>query len=773
MKQPPSIPRVTPVVSPLCILTLSFGLTGLLSAQETIPSSASTAPEEAVELAPFEVSGEANTGYGAQFSSSSSRLNLSYLDVPQTVNVVTSEFLDDAFIFDSREFSMYVTGVTPRTNTHQEETYFMRGLQTTTSYVEGFLATRAVNRDSALYNRVEYVKGPASAAIGRGEAGGLVNFVQKKPTGKDGSSIRTTIGTDNFYRVSMDYNKRLGESGKLDFRMPIYWEDSDDPRGGSVMHTNKYGIGPALTWRATPKTTVNLTTAFFTTETPGAVASAHWMHQDLVDMRVDLNGIDPDVWYPGPGTPLVPIGNVMAYDDNYRRARVMEGSVIINHQFNEHWSLRQGFRMEKIYNDVQRFNTPPPVSLNPSLPSGYQITMVYVRNDDEHSGIRGQTDLLYENEFLGGQHQFLLGADSYNTNAKHLRGQRGGLYLDLYEPDTSTPLPGFDYDTWVAIDNNENSENWGHGFGYYGQYSGVFLEDKVRLMAGWRKDRTVSVNQNYRNSTTRGSPNKETTSAPRYSISYKPADWVSLYYVHSIQADPPNSRLRWSPGILLNGATHYTDGRREDGEILTSSVKATLNEIGIKGHFLDDRITGSVSYYEISRDGFLQNEVKVEPGANGIGSIQYTENFIADGENASGVELELFGQPTENLTLVASFTTQNGTNPRADGVVVPIDKLMDELAINAKYSLRDRDRNGWEFTAGGKIWFGGWTLSNASTVEFGADQYVLNGGVSYHWGNGRFSVNARSNNVLNDVIYISENSQYRLRRSYLSFNAKF
>src|SRR5688572_28961080 len=166
-----------PAKPALCIWSLSCGLMLVLStavpgttAQTSSSSSASNNvdPDPILKLDPFEVVTSGNAGYGAQMSSSSSRMNLRYIDVPQTVNVVTEEFLADAFIFDSRDFTKLISGVAPRTNTHQAETYFMRGLQTTTSYVEGFLAVNAVNRDSGLYNRAEYVKGPASAAIGRG-----------------------------------------------------------------------------------------------------------------------------------------------------------------------------------------------------------------------------------------------------------------------------------------------------------------------------------------------------------------------------------------------------------------------------------------------------------------------------------------------------------------------------------------------------------------------------------------------------------------------------
>src|SRR5687767_12324602 len=85
----------------------------------------SPAADEAVKLDPFEVQSTSSVGYGAQYSSSSSRLNLRYIDVPQSIGVVTSEFLNDAFIFDSREFTKFVPNVQPRANTHQPEIFYV------------------------------------------------------------------------------------------------------------------------------------------------------------------------------------------------------------------------------------------------------------------------------------------------------------------------------------------------------------------------------------------------------------------------------------------------------------------------------------------------------------------------------------------------------------------------------------------------------------------------------------------------------------------------
>ena len=122
---PPALRRLSHAVG-LLLLPVA------LLAQPSSSSSASGGGQSAgnpVKLNPFEVRSDSATGYGADYSSSSSRLNLRYIEVPQSVGVVTSEFLNDAFIFDSREFAKFVPNVQPRANTHQPEIMYVRGLQ--------------------------------------------------------------------------------------------------------------------------------------------------------------------------------------------------------------------------------------------------------------------------------------------------------------------------------------------------------------------------------------------------------------------------------------------------------------------------------------------------------------------------------------------------------------------------------------------------------------------------------------------------------------------
>lgn len=769
MKQTPLLAR-PPIASLRRALTpgILAALAATFAMAQTAPSPGSPA-SEVITLDPFKVVSETNTGYGAQMSSSSSRLNLRYIDVPQTVNVMTSEFLADAFLFDSRDFTKFVSNISPRTNTHQPETFFIRGLQTTTSYVDGFLAAFTVNRDSGLYDRVEYVKGPASAAIGRGEAGGLVNFIQKKARGTNATLLKATIGTDNFYRFEGDYNTVLNSRHGLSFRLPFYYEDGDGTRGGDRMHTEKMGAGPAFAWRISDRTQLDVATAIFEHTTPGAVGSAHWMHPDLVKLALDLNRWNAAVWTPGPNRPYPRFDNVYTLVPTGKEVKGAEVSAIFTHDFNEFVSLRQGLRYEHYTENLQRYNSPPPLTATSTVPSGIAVQLTYARGYNRDEGIRSQTDLLFKRNIGSSKHNVLLGYDIYDKEGVAQTGTRGGLLQDFYNP-SSVPPPNFHPDTYVAVNATTDQSSTGDGYGYYAQYSGSFFNEKILVMGGWRKDHANREARNRRNNTSVSV--SDTTSAPRVSVSYKPRDWMTLYFVHSLQEDPPVIANRFGGFQALSGATLRPNDPRLN-ELIFGQVEAKLKEVGLKANLLRGRVTGSVSYYEMIRNGFVQIQGRTEPGANGLGTVQFSEFFIAQGEKVQGMEIELFGQPTNRLTFMLATAFQNGWKPRSTGEVQHIDTLTDEITFHGKYSFRDGNKNGFEITAGGKYWFGGWPISPSSYIEFSEDQYQIDLGVGYYWRGGRYAVQAKVNNVLDDVIYITENSQWPLRRAFLSFAMRF
>lgn len=743
---------------------------GLGNAQEAPPPPVLASNDEPITLDPLKVTASGTTGYGAQLSSSSSRLNLRYVDVPQTVSVVTSEFLKDAFIFDSHDFVKFVNNVYPRTNSHQVETYYIRGLITTNSYVDGMLSTFPINRDAALYDRIEYVKGPASAAMGRGEAGGLVNFVSKRPTRRPGNRFDVILGTDNFYRAEFDHEGIITQDGKISYRVPVYYEDGDNPRGGNLLALKKYGIGPSLLWDISPQTQLSLTGAITHFQGLGNVGEMWWSNVNVYRSQLELGQLVGSAWNPTIGHALVPKDRIFGFPGQGRKTDAREFSAILTHRFTDWLSYRQGVRYDDFDEDTKRFGLSTTVTTNPARAGDFLLGITFVNQPRTREAWRVQGDLLFEGQAGNTSHQVLLGYDLFDNSTTDKQGLRGGLSQSMYFPDYSYPA-GFDPNTYVTTFTTDNSAK-GEGLGYYGQYSGEFFNKKLAVMFGWRKDETQTVTRNHRNNTVTDS-GKVKTDVPRYSISYKPTENLSLYYVHSEQADPSRTVARFSGFLPGPGAVVPPPSDPRYNELLTAQLTAELDEIGVKALLFDQRVTATFAAFKIQRNGNIANEFLVEPSTNGVGSVNFNRFFAVNGEYVQGFEFEVFGQPTRNLTLVAGFATMSGEKPNSAGKFAAVEALIDSMSMNVRYDFRDAKRNGFEVTAGGKFFFKGWVMNPGNTVTFNADQYFIDAGAAYYWGGGKFNARLRVNNITDQLVYLTPNSQWGLRRVYLSVGGQF
>ncbi|MDZ4688409.1 MAG: TonB-dependent receptor plug domain-containing protein [Planctomycetaceae bacterium] len=740
---------------------------------QTSPSDSGSASStgSTIKLSPFEVRSDSSTGYGADYSSSSSRLNLRYIDVPQSVGVITSEFLNDAFIFDSREFTKFVPNVQPRANTHQPEIFYVRGLQISNTYVDGYIAPLTVNRDRALYDRIEYVKGPASAAMGRGEAGGLVNFISKTPLSTNRNIGDLTFGSDSFYRADFDHSARLTANGRTAYRIPIFYEEGDGPRGGKLMHSRKYGIGPSFRWDIGPKTNLLVNTSFAYNQSPGPVGEAYWQNNEQFRLQVSLGQINPNVnWNPFRGDAYVPKERVYGWAGRGRESEITTLSAFFTHKFSDSLSVRQGIARNDVEEEYRRFAMSPTALRHPTLPNDFQVGLSYMHDFRNIDSTRIQGDALYDLKIGSSSHQLLAGYDVVRGHNDTRSGQRGGLTQSLYNPDYTLPA-GFNPDTFVSVYTTD-SKNKSDGFGYFGQYSGSFFKNKLNVMYGWRKDKSGTETLN-RRTNVNTTPADLETDVPRYSVSYKPVDWATIYYVHSEQADPRITARVYNNILPSAGAVGWAANDPRFNEVITSQVTAQMDEIGVKGSLLDNRLTASFALFKILRDGFILNDFKSEPGSNGVGSVSFNRNYVADGENARGFELELNGKLTKQLTLLAGVNGISGDKRASDGRIVPIEAMINSAMINARYDFRDTNRNGFELTAGGKLMFKGWVMAPGTYESFRGDQYLIDAGVNYSWQNGRYSVRVRCNNIMNDLVFISGNSQYALRRIFVSLPIRF
>ncbi len=158
--------------------------------------------EEIIELTPFTVEGQVARGYSQGTTLSGSRSVANLLDIPQSINIVTSDFIRDLGTSNNTTALMFgVSGIARRE--FGKDDVQVRGFRSGLFLLDG-VATR-FTRGTTNYeiDRIEVVKGPAALVYGGGATpGGIVNIATKRPTGTPFSELSLSLGSNNHWSAA-------------------------------------------------------------------------------------------------------------------------------------------------------------------------------------------------------------------------------------------------------------------------------------------------------------------------------------------------------------------------------------------------------------------------------------------------------------------------------------------------------------------------------------------------------------------------------------------
>lgn len=175
---------------------------------------------------------EANVGTG-------SRLNLTPLQTPASVDVITREQLDargDSSIVDAVTRAPGVTSLAHPGN--GGSALSARGFTGSSSVMQLYDGTRQYGGvgitfpfDTWSVDRVEVLRGPASVIYGEGAIGGVVNVVPRKPTrGPVENEVQATVGSNSTQRLG------FGSGGAIDDKLSYRFDMSGNRSDGWVDH---------------------------------------------------------------------------------------------------------------------------------------------------------------------------------------------------------------------------------------------------------------------------------------------------------------------------------------------------------------------------------------------------------------------------------------------------------------------------------------------------------------------------------------------------------
>ena len=120
-------------------------------------------------------------GYLAHSTSVATKTNTPLLNIPQSITVVTKDFIKDQSFPGLTDVTRYVPGVAVHQGEGNRDELVIRGVDSSANFfVNGFRDDVQYFRD--LYNAqsVEILKGPSALTFGRGAGGGLLNRTLKE-----------------------------------------------------------------------------------------------------------------------------------------------------------------------------------------------------------------------------------------------------------------------------------------------------------------------------------------------------------------------------------------------------------------------------------------------------------------------------------------------------------------------------------------------------------------------------------------------------------------
>ena len=476
------------------------------------------------------------------------------LEIPQTVNVVSRQVLDDQFTLTIPEALRNVGGVNTGGTYRDYDIYSIRGFfGTGFTYLDGLLVDRqsVFQEEPFDLERVEVIQGPASVLYGQNPPGGLVNLISKKPQKTNFTQTIVGGGSFDLVETGVDTNAVLNKSGSVYGRVNVLWRQFGNFTE-KVDPSERLLIAPSLTLELTRNTRLTL------------------LGQYYHDWR--------EIAYPLPaaGTVLPNINGDLSIFRNVGEPDAYPNTA-------DNWRTQLGYQLEHHFNDILTFRQNVRASLNeskfrgvyPSFLDADQRTLnrfVYT-NLQRYTTLGADTSLLANfNTGPNIQHTALVGVDFYYLH-EVTKGGFGSIGpIDIFKPVFGSKPFGIAPFSSQVTDANQT--------GIYFQEQVKFF-DRLSIVGGGRGD-FVDNDVNQRLTSTESQGN-ESAFSPRIGVVYEilPKQ-VSAYFSYS-------ESFLSQPGFLGAGG----------GQV--EPERGTQYEIGAKAELFGGRLSSTVALYQIYR----------------------------------------------------------------------------------------------------------------------------------------------------------------------------
>lgn len=635
--------------------------------------------------------------------SGSLRLQTPILELPQNIQVVSSDLMADQQVFDIVDgITRNVSGATRQGHwDNQYANIRMRG-----SKIPAFRNGMNIEaswgptaEDASMIERIEFVKGPAGFMLANGEPGGFYNVVTKKPTGNTQGSATFSMGSFSTYRAAVDLDGKLRKDGKLLYRLNMAAQQKDFFT--KYNYNNRVTIAPVVTYKVD-----SLTSLTFEYTYQGSTYLANGNYTFSPKGFADP-GIANDFFYGDPSMEPGKLRDHSAY-------------IYLDRKLNDRWKLHA--QMAYFNFDMKATSTwLNYMKANGDMPRYYSIA-------DEHGENRfGQVSLNGE-EYTGSvRHRILVGADYGNKkfwgDFRTILDSIPSAPLNVYDPKYG--IPG---DVFPALDRSQDVKVRAGGSNYvtstnyisfYAHDELAFLEEKLRLSLGLR----YTVNEVVGKTAAADRTDKAFT--PRVGLSYSIDKTTSVYGLFD-QSFVPVAGTDWQGNAF-------------------KPIRGNDLEAGLKKEWMGGKWISTLSAYTIARKNALVADPDPSHVVNGV-------SFQAQlGETRTkGIEFDITGEIVKGLNVNANYALTDSkiskdTKEENIGNITP-NTAKHTANAWVSYRLQQGRLRGLGFVGSVQGMF---DRAVGTTKESNFKNYLrTDGGISYQ--KGKYNISLMVNNLLDN-----------------------
>ncbi|MFV8346867.1 TonB-dependent siderophore receptor [Flavobacterium sp. ZB4P13] len=548
------------------------------------------------------------------------RSGLKPMDTPQSVQVIGAEIIGQQQAIRLSDVIKNANGVyVSSARGGASESFFSRGydMSANNMFKNGFRLNSGSMPEVSSLEKVEILKGSSALLYGNVAPGGILNMVTKSPSFTKGGEVSMQMGSNSFYKPSIDIYGPLNQT--IAYRFTGSYENSESFRDNVTKE--RYYINPSFLFKVSNKTEITL--------------QGDYLHDDWT----------PDFGTAIIGKEIIDLPRSMYLGAHWSNGQTKQASVsgLVNHNFNDNWKLNFNTSFQD-YNRTSKGTE----RIQPAANGDWNRPLGQNKNLEQIIGEQFSLQGNFTTETI--KHQLFTGVDLENSFKQD--------YTFTFAPPTYGSGNIFDFDNFNqggAIPNadiTKIAKTDTNRFGIFAQDL-ISITEKFKVLAGirWSWQEAEVVNYN----TPVGKPatidpvakRKDEAFSPKAGLVYQPTKDMSLFASYSSSFTP-------NTGLTV------------DGDVLESSI-IDQYEAGIKKDFWRGILSTNVTVYQITNSNLAQTAPYLADGVT-VNTNSNTK-VLGGGTKSKGVEVDITARPTEGLNIVAGYsyndmryTNTSGTN---------------------------------------------------------------------------------------------------------------